>query len=80
MISEGCGRDIIKRPPYVRPFVRPSVHLFTLTLTSHSFIKIYSPNLQGMFMAIKTCLQSFGLILKNKMDAIANCLKIIKVL
>ena len=41
---------------------------------SHSFINISSPNLQGIFMAE----QNFTLILKNKIAAIADCLKIIK--
>ena len=46
-----------KRPPYVCASVRLSVRqVFTETLISHSFIKISSPNSQGMFMAIKTCL------------------------
>ena len=59
--AKGRGRELIKRLPYVRAFVRASVsqsvhHFFTYTLISHLFTKIYSPNLQEMFMAIKTCL------------------------
>ena len=60
----------------VRVCVSLSVRqVFAKTLIYHSFIRISSPNLQGTFMAMKTCL-----ILKNKMAAVANCLKIIKVL
>ena len=66
-----------KWPPYHMFKVH---HVFAYTLISHSFIMISSPNLQAMFMAMKTCLLNFTLILKNKMAAIANCLKIIKVL
>ena len=64
--------------PSVRASVRSSC--FYINLISHSFIKISSPNFQGIFMAMKTCLQNFGHILKNKMAAIAHRLKIIKVL
>ena len=52
----------------------------TRPLISHSLIKMSLPNLQGMFMAMKKCLQKFGFILKNKMATIAYCLKIIKML
>ena len=39
------------------PFVHASVrHFFYINLISHSFVKISSPNLQEMFMAMKTCL------------------------
>ena len=51
---EGHGWEIIKHLPYVHASVRSS-H-FCITLISHSFIKISSPNLQGMFMAVKNCL------------------------
>ena len=79
--AEGHVWEIIKCLPYMRESVRPSVrHVFAQTLISHSFIKISSPNMQGMVKAMKTYLQNFSLILKNKMAAIANCLKIIKVL
>ena len=38
--------------------------------------EISSPNLDRMFMAVKTCLKNFVLIFKNNKAAIANCLKI----
>ena len=44
-------------------------HVFAQTLISHSFMNISSPNMQGMFMAIKTCLCNFFcLILKKKQN------------
>ena len=43
---------------------------------SHSFMKIGSPNLQRMFIAMSV--KNFGFALKNKMATIADCLKIIK--
>ena len=53
----GRGWEIIKCLLYVRASVRPSIcHVFTYTLISHSFINISPPNLQGMLMAMKTCL------------------------
>ena len=34
-------------------------HIFTSTFISHSFVKISSPSLQKMLMAMKTCAKSF---------------------
>ena len=80
-VAKGHCWEIMKGLPYVRASVHPFVMCLLKTLISHSFVKIFSPNLQGMFVAMKTCLcKNFGLIWKNKMVAIANCLKIIKVL
>ena len=54
-VTEGRGWEIIKCLLYVRACICPSIrHVFTLTLISHLFIKISSPNLQGKFMAMKT--------------------------
>ena len=59
-LSPACGRG-----DYKTPSVHASVRqVFAQTLIYHPFIKIFSPNLQGMFMAMKTCLYkilaSFG--------------------
>ena len=60
MKSEGRGQEIIKSLPYLRPCVSPSVCLFVTFVhkpfKTSTFMKISSPNLKGMFMAIKTCL------------------------
>ena len=63
MKREGHGQEIIKHLPYVHPFVRLSVCLSCvyINLTSHSFIKISSPNLQGMFMATQSIILTPGL-------------------
>ena len=72
-------------------YVRLSVYAipssgFVINLnSSHSSMKISSPNVQGVFMAITTCLKHvckkvFDPSLENKMAAIADCLKNIKIL
>ena len=77
--AEGRGWEIIKRLPYVRTSVRPSRFCINLNI---SFIdKDISTKFAGNVYGYENLsLQHFSLILKNKMAAIANCLKIIKVL
>ena len=54
MLTEGRGGEFIKGLLYMPNSVRPS--RFYINLNFHSFIKISSPNCQGMFMGTKTCL------------------------
>ena len=49
-------------------------HIFKSSFISYSLMNISSPNLQRMFMAVKTCLKIMALILKSN---IADGLKII---
>ena len=77
--AEGHGWEIIKRLPYVRPSVRLSCFCINLNISfiyEHIFTK-FAGNVYGYE---NLSLQNFSLILKNKMAAIANCLKIVKVL
>ena len=68
-----------KWPPYHMFKVR---HLFAKTLISRAFIykDIFTKFARDVYSYENLSLQNFSLILKNKMAAIANCLKIIKVL
>ena len=53
LLSPACGQRPLSgdyKMPSVPECVRPSI---CQVFASHSFIKIFSPNLQGMFMAIK---------------------------
>ena len=63
--------------------VRPSVHLshFYINLNISFIYTHVSTKLKwNVYGYVYMSVQNFGLILKNKMAAIANCLKIIKVL
>ena len=74
-MAEGHGREIIKRLPSV------CQSRFYINL-KFSFIykDIFSNFVWNVSGYENLSLQNFGLILKNKMAAIANYLKIIKVL
>ena len=77
--AEGRGREIIKRLPSVRPSVRSSRFCINLNISfiyEHIFTK-FAGNVYGYK---NLSLKNFSLTLKNKMAAIANCLKILKVL
>ena len=52
-------------------------HIFTSIVISHSFMKISSPDLQRMFMAVKICLQNILPHFKNNMTTIVDCSKLI---
>ena len=68
---------------YVRASVSPSVHLscFYINLYISCIHKyIFNKFAGNVYGYENLSVQNFGLILKNKMTAIANCLKIIKVL
>ena len=53
-------------------------HIFKSSFVSHSVMKISSPNLQRMFMAVKNMSGKITvLILKNNMATIADCFKVI---
>ena len=78
--AEGRGWEIIKRLPYVRLSVRPFVtflHKLNISFIYKDISTKFAGNVYGYE---NLSLQNFRLILKNKMAAIANCLKIIKVL
>ena len=81
--DEGRGREIIKRLLYVRACVRDSVceSRFYINLNISFIYKYIFTKFAGNVYGYKNLsVQNFSLILKNKMAAIANCLKIIKVL
>ena len=76
---EGRDREIIKRLPYVRTSVRSSRFCINLNISfiyEHIFTK-FAGNVYGYK---NLSLKNFSLTLKNKMAAIANCFKILKVL
>ena len=83
MKSEGSGQDIIKCLPHMHLFVCLSVHSsrFYINLNISFIYKDIFTKFAGNVYGYKHLpVQNFGLILKNKMAAIANCLKMIKVL
>ena len=63
----------------VNMYVQASVCLsrFCINLYISFICEDIFKKFQIMFMAIKTCLQTFGLILQNKMGVMANFLEII---
>ena len=77
--AEGRGREIIKRLPYVRLSVRPSRFCINLNI-SFIYKDIFTKFAGDIYGYENLSLKNFSLILKNKMAAIANSLKIIKVL
>ena len=73
--AEGCGREIIKLLPYVRS------SLFCINLNiSFIYEDIFTKFAGNVYGYENLSRKKFTLILKNKMAAIANCLKIVKVL
>ena len=81
--AEGHGREIIKRLPYVRASVRSSVRSsrFCINLNiSFIYEDIFTKFAGNVYGYENLSLKNCSLILKNKMSAIANCLKIVKVL
>ena len=81
--EEGRGREIIKRLPSVRPSARPSVRSsrFCINLNiSFIYEHIFTKFAGNVYGYKNLSLKNFSLTLKNKMAAIANCLKILKVL
>ena len=74
--AEGRGWEIIKRLPSVRRSSRFCINLNVSFIYKDIFTK-FARNVYGYE---NLSMQNFSLILKNKMAAIANCLKIIKVL
>ena len=77
--AEGRGWEIIKCLPYVRPSVRSSRFCINLNI-SFIYKDIFTKFAGDVYGYENLSLQNFSLIFKNKMAAIANCLKIIKVL
>ena len=80
--AEGRGQENIQRLPYVRVCACLSIrHFFYINL----IISLISKDIFTNF-AVNVCIyenmavQNFGLILKNTMAAMANSLKIIKML
>ena len=77
--AEGRGQEIIKRLPSVHLTVRSSRFCINLN-TSFTYKDIFTKFAGNVYGYENLSLQNFSLILKNKIAAIANCLKIIKVL
>ena len=85
--AEGCGQEIITRLPSVRASVRASVRecvrssRFCINLNiSFIYSFIFTKFAGNVYGYENLSLKNFSLILKNKMTAVANCLKIVKVL
>ena len=77
--AEGRARDIIKRLLYLCPSVCSSRFYINLDI-SFIYKDIFSKFVGNVYGYKNLSVQNFDFILKNKMAAIANCLKIIKVL
>ena len=77
-MAKGSGREIIKRLPYVRLSIRSSRFYINLNI-SFIYKDIFTKYAGNVYDYENLSVQNFGLILKNKMVTIANCLKIIKV-
>ena len=73
--AEGRGREIIKRRPSIRSS-RFCINLNISFIYEHIFTK-FAGNVYGYK---NLSLKNFSLTLKNKMAAIANCFRILKVL
>ena len=81
---------VIKCLPYLRACVSASVH--PSALLSHFYINLnisfiykdiftkFAGNVYNVYGYKNVSVQNFGFILKNKMESLANCLKIIKML
>ena len=78
-VVEGCGREIIKRLTYLCASVCSSRFYINLNI-SFIYKDIFTKFAGNVYGYGNLSAQNFGLILKNTMAAIANCLKIIKVL
>ena len=82
--AEGRGWEIIKRLPYVCAYIHVSVRRssrFCINLNiSFIYGDIFTKFAGNVYGYENLSLKKFNLILKNKMAAIANCLKIVKVL
>ena len=77
MKSIGCGREIVNTGLFVHPSVRPFVS-FNINLNiSFIYKNIFIKFARNVYGYENLSLQNFGLILKNHMATIANCLKII---
>ena len=82
ILSPACGRKPWSGD-YKTPSVRASVHSsrFYINLNiSFNYKDIFTKFAGNVYGYENLSLQNFSMILKNKMAAIANCLKIIKVL
>ena len=86
LLSPACGRRPLSgdyKTPSVRASVRASVRLscFCINLNiSFIYKDIFTKFAWNVYGYENLSLQNFSLIWKNKMAAIANCLKIVKVL
>ena len=77
--AEGRGRKIIKCLPSVRASVRPLRFCINLNI-SFIYEDIFTKFAGNVYGYENLSLKNISLILKNKMAAIANFLKIVKVL
>ena len=87
LLSPSCGQRPWSgdyKTPSVRACVclsvRPSIHFCINHNISFIYKDIFTKFAGNVYGYENLSLQKFSLILKNKMAAIANCLKIIKVL
>ena len=84
-LTEQAGLFIMitKHLPYVRACVRPSIHssCFCINLNiSFIYEDIFTKFAGNVYGYENLSLKNFSLILKSKMAAMGNCLKIVKVL
>ena len=79
LAGEGHGQGIIECLPNVRPCIRLFVTFYINLNISFIYKDIYTKFAGNVYGYDNLSVQDFGLILQNKMAAIANCLKIIKV-
>ena len=69
--AKGSGREIIKCLPYVRLFIT----FLHKPIISFIYKDIFTKFARNVYGHENLSVQNFGLILKNKMAAIADCLK-----
>ena len=82
-VAEGRCREIIKFLPSVRASVRPSIRSsrFCINLNiSFIYKDIFTKFAGNVYGYENLPVQTFSLIWENKMAAMINCLKIVKVL
>ena len=77
--AKSRGQEIIKRLPYVCACIRLSHFCINLNI-SFIYEDIFTKFAGNVYGNKHLSLKNFSPILKNKMAAIANCLKIVKVL
>ena len=81
-VAKGRDQEIIKCLPYmcVHACIRLSCFYINLNISFIFYKDIFTKFVENVYGYENLSVHNFGLILKNKMTAIANCLKVIKVL